>query len=85
MAKRLNTLGTSIQLRPNDLAFLFTQVSDPDLNTRNISGFGNNLANPSWGPQASPSCIWHRLISSPTLSMGSVTLPQTDTRSRTRG
>ena len=35
--------ATSIQLRSEDLDFLFTQVSDPDLHTRNVSGFANNL------------------------------------------
>src|SRR5688572_14062501 len=54
MAKRLNTLETSIQLRPEDLAFLYTQVSGPDLNTRNVSGFGNNLVNKFWGTSSQP-------------------------------
>src|SRR5918993_4392802 len=43
MAKRRKALDTNIQLRPEDLAFLLTQVSDPDLNTRNVSGLENNL------------------------------------------
>jgi hypothetical protein len=43
MAKRSRTLDTNIRLRPEDLDFLFTQVNDPDLNTRDVSGFENNL------------------------------------------
>jgi len=34
---------TMTQLRSEDLNFLFTQVSNPGLNTRNVSGFANNL------------------------------------------
>ena len=64
MAKRLNTLDTSIQLRPEDLDFLFTQVSDPDLNTRSVSGFDNNLQTRSGELPADLSYIWHRLTSS---------------------
>src|SRR3954471_18856250 len=48
--------ATSIQLRSEDLDFLFTQVSDPDLHTRNVSGFANNLT-PSrafWGNAGQP-------------------------------
>jgi hypothetical protein len=38
------TLPTStIQLRADDLDFLYTLVSDPGLLTRNVSGFGKNL------------------------------------------
>jgi hypothetical protein len=48
--------ATSIQLRSEDLDFLFTQVSDPDLHTRNVGGFANNLT-PSrafWGNAGQP-------------------------------
>jgi Animal haem peroxidase/RTX calcium-binding nonapeptide repeat (4 copies) len=34
---------TTIQLRSEDLDFIFTQVSNPGLDTRNVSGFANNL------------------------------------------
>jgi hypothetical protein len=54
MVKRSSTLDTNIQLRPEDLDFLLTQVSDPDLNTRNVSGFQNNLANEFWGTANQP-------------------------------
>ena len=56
MAKRLNTLDTRIQLRPEDLDFLFTQVSDPDLDTRNVSGYDNNLSpgRAFWGTAEQP-------------------------------
>jgi Animal haem peroxidase/RTX calcium-binding nonapeptide repeat (4 copies) len=43
-ANRPADQATSIQLRPEDLDFLFTQVSDPALHTRNVDGFANNLA-----------------------------------------
>src|SRR5215211_3572812 len=33
---------TSVQLRSEDLDFLFTQVSDPGLHTRDVAGFANN-------------------------------------------
>src|SRR3954447_5338692 len=47
---------TSIQLRPEDLDFLFTQVSEPDLHTRNVDGFDNNLTpgRASWGTAEQP-------------------------------
>jgi hypothetical protein len=56
MAKRKKTLDTIIQLRPEDLDFLLTQVSDPDLNTRNVSGFENNLTpgREFWGNAEQP-------------------------------
>jgi len=56
MAKRSRTLDTNIQLRPEDLDFLLTQVSDPDLNTRNVSGFENNLTlgREFWGNAEQP-------------------------------
>src|SRR4051812_5364781 len=44
MSTMQQTLPTStIQLRADDLDFLYTLVSDPGLLTRNVSGFGNNL------------------------------------------
>src|SRR5215207_4829869 len=48
--------ATSIQLRSEDLDFLFTQVSDPDLHTRNVGGFANNLApgRALWGNAEQP-------------------------------
>jgi Animal haem peroxidase/RTX calcium-binding nonapeptide repeat (4 copies) len=47
---------TSIQLRPEDLGFLFTQVSDPTLHTRSVSGFANNLTpdRAFWGSAEQP-------------------------------
>jgi Ca2+-binding RTX toxin-like protein len=57
MAKRRETLGTNIQLRPEDLDFLLTQVSDPDLNLmRDVSGFENNLTEGRdlWGNASQP-------------------------------
>ena len=36
-------LQSTIQLRSEDLDFIFTQVSNPGLDTRNVSGFANNL------------------------------------------
>src|SRR5215218_1703407 len=41
-ANRLTSQAISIQLRSEDLDFLFTQVNDPALQTRNVSGFANN-------------------------------------------
>jgi hypothetical protein len=48
--------GTSIQLRSEDLDFLFTQVSDPGLHTRDVSGFANNLTpgRAFWGNSEQP-------------------------------
>src|SRR3954463_1449117 len=48
--------ATSIQLRSEDLGFLFTQVSDPGLHTRNVAGFDNNLTpgRASWGTAEQP-------------------------------
>ena len=48
--------ATSIQLRSEDLDFLFTQVSEPDLHTRNVDGFDNNLTpgRASWGTAEQP-------------------------------
>src|SRR5215212_6023403 len=48
--------ATSIQLRAEDLDFLFTQVSEPDLHTRNVDGFDNNLTpgRASWGTAEQP-------------------------------
>src|SRR3954469_9112882 len=48
--------ATSIQLRSEDLGFLFTQVSDPGLHTRNVSGFANNLTpgRAFWGNAEQP-------------------------------
>jgi Ca2+-binding RTX toxin-like protein len=56
MAKHSRTPDTNIQLRPEDLAFLLTQVSDPDLNTREVSGFENNLTlgREFWGTAEQP-------------------------------
>ena len=39
----MSNQDTTIQLRPEDLDFIFTQVSNPGLDTRNVSGFANNL------------------------------------------
>src|SRR5215207_995872 len=56
MAKRSRTLDTNIQLRPEDLNFLFTQVNDPDLDTRHVSGLENNLTlgREFWGSAEQP-------------------------------
>ena len=35
--------ATSVQLRSEDLGFLFTQVSDPGLHIRNVDGFANKI------------------------------------------
>src|SRR5215217_7327771 len=55
-ANRPTNQATSIQLRSEDLDFLFTQVSDPGLHTRNVSGFANNLtvSRASWGSAEQP-------------------------------
>src|SRR5215218_7665491 len=47
---------TSVQLRSEDLGFLFTQVSDPGLHTRNVGGFANNLTpgRAFWGNAEQP-------------------------------
>ena len=47
---------TTIQLRPEDLDFIFTQVSNPGLDTRNVSGFANNLTpgRAFWGTAEQP-------------------------------
>ena len=47
---------TTIALRPEDLDFLFLQVSEPGLNTRNVDGFDNNLSlgNAYWGTAEQP-------------------------------
>jgi hypothetical protein len=39
----MSNQDTTIQLRPEDLDFILTQVSNPGLDTRNVSGFANNL------------------------------------------
>jgi hypothetical protein len=48
--------ASSIQLRSEDLDFLFTQVSEPNLHTRNVDGFDNNLTpgHASWGTAEQP-------------------------------
>jgi heme peroxidase/hemolysin type calcium-binding protein len=43
-ANRPASQAISIQLRSEDLDFLFSQVIDPGVHTRNVSGFANNLA-----------------------------------------
>src|SRR5215203_2772194 len=50
------TYPITIQLRPADLDLLFTQVSDPDLLTRHVSGFENNLTpgREFWGTAEQP-------------------------------
>jgi hypothetical protein len=55
-ANRPTDQATSIQLRSEDLDFLFTQVSEPDLHTRNVDGFANNLTpgRASWGTAEQP-------------------------------
>ena len=55
-AIRLTDQATSIQLRSEDLDFLFTQVSDPTSHTRNVSGFDNNLTpgRAFWGTADQP-------------------------------
>jgi hypothetical protein len=40
---RASDQATSVQLRPEDLDFLFTQVSDPALHTRSLDGYDNDL------------------------------------------
>ena len=47
---------TTIALRPEDLDFLFLQVSEPGLNTRNVDGFDNNLSpgRAYWGTAEQP-------------------------------
>ncbi len=42
-ASRTTDQAISIQLRSEDLDFLFTQVNDPALHTRHVDGFANNL------------------------------------------
>src|SRR6185312_14650669 len=42
-ANRPTNQAATIQLRSEDLDFLFTQVSDPALHTRNVDGYANNL------------------------------------------
>src|SRR5919202_2079572 len=48
--------AASIQLRPEDLNFLLTEVSNPGLHTRNVSGFANNLTpgRAYWGSAEQP-------------------------------
>ena len=55
-ANRPTDQATSIQLRSEDLNFLFTQVSEPDLHTRNADGFDNNVTpgRASWGTAEQP-------------------------------
>src|SRR5215212_2256809 len=55
-ANRPTDQATSVQLRPEDLDFLFTQVSDPGLHTRDVAGFANNLtpSRPFWGNAEQP-------------------------------
>src|SRR3954447_14765809 len=55
-ANRPTDQATSIQLRPEDLDFLSTQVSDPGLHTRNVAGFANNLTpgRAFWGSAEQP-------------------------------
>ena len=49
-------LQSTIQLRPEDLDLLFAQVNDPDLHTRNVSGYDNNLTpgREFWGSAEQP-------------------------------
>src|SRR4051812_38731938 len=57
MSTMQQTLPTStIQLRADDLDFLYTLVSDPGLLTRNVSGFANNLTpgRAYWGSSDQP-------------------------------
>ena len=55
-ANRAADQASSIQLRSEDLDFLFTQVSDPGLHTRDVAGFANNLtpSRPFWGNAEQP-------------------------------
>src|SRR4051812_11902605 len=48
--------ATTIQLRAEDLDFLFTQASDPDPQIRNVTGFENNLTlgRAFWGNSEQP-------------------------------
>src|SRR5687768_4760840 len=55
-ANRPKDQTTTIQLRSEDLDFLFTQASNPALHTRNVSGYANNLASDRgyWGTADQP-------------------------------
>jgi hypothetical protein len=55
-ANRPTNQATSIQLRSEDLDLLLTQVTDPDLHTRDVGGFANNLTpgRASWGSADQP-------------------------------
>ena len=55
-ANHLTGQTASIQLRPEDLDFLFMQVSAQDLHTRNVSGFANNMTpgRAFWGNAEQP-------------------------------
>src|SRR5215217_8281595 len=55
-ANRAADQASSIQLRSEDLDFLSTQVSDPDLHTRNVGGSANNLTpgRAFWGNSEQP-------------------------------
>jgi Ca2+-binding RTX toxin-like protein len=55
MRDRRNLLST-IQLRPEDIDLLLAQVNDPDLLTRNVSGYDNNLTpgREYWGSAEQP-------------------------------
>ncbi|WP_046868708.1 peroxidase family protein [Microvirga massiliensis] len=56
MADHRKAQAVGIQLRPDDLDFLLTQVSDPDLHTRHVNGFENNLTSGRefWGNASQP-------------------------------
>ena len=49
-------LQSTIQLRPEDIDLLLAQVNDPDLLTRNVSGYDNNLTpgREYWGSAEQP-------------------------------